>query len=418
MFDALIIGGGLVGSSLACALQQQGLKIGLVESHAWAKDTDVALQYDDRVIALAYSSRNIFKGLGLWSKIASQATPIQHIHVSDRGHFGFARLHSKELRLEALGHVIEAKLLGQALQQKINQARRIDIFAPAQVKQVQLSDELASVDIAQAGKKHHLQTRLLIAADGSNSAVCQQLKLPAQRYHYGQTALIANVTPTAAHNNIAYERFTHSGPLALLPMRENRCSLVWTVRNEQVASLLKMRDADFLSALQQRFGWRLGRFQQIGQRHAYPLSLMVLEQPLQKRLLVIGNAAHTLHPVGGQGFNLGLRDASAVAQSLQQAQQQQHDLGAAKTLQYYKKLRQTDQTQAIRLTNALVHAFSNESGHLSLLRNLGLLSLDQFQPLKQVFAKHMAGLGRQTTRLDAACRDEFNLHINYRFSDH
>lgn len=400
MFDLLIVGGGLVGSSLACALQQQGLNIGLIEAQPWAQNTDAALQYDDRVIALAYSSRNIFQGLGLWSNIAPQATPIQHIHVSDRGHFGFARLHSAPLRLHALGYVIEAKWLGQTLQQTINQSQQIEIFAPAHIKAVQLSEDFATLELEQAGKQQHLQTRLLVAADGSAGAINQHLKLARTQYAYGQTAVIANVTPSSPHNNIAYERFTQSGPLALLPMRENRCSLVWTVQNEQADSLLKLSKRDFLNALQQRFGWRLGRFQQLGQRHLYPLSLMTLRHPVQQRLVVIGNAAHTLHPVGGQGFNLGLRDVSALAQSLQLAQQQQQDLGSAKTLQYYKQLRQADQTQAIYLTNALVQLFSNEQSYFSLLRNLGLLSLDKIPLLKQTFGKHMAGLGRQASRLD------------------
>jgi len=402
MFDLLIVGGGLVGSSLACALQQRGFKIGLIEHKPWAQNADAALQYDDRVIALAYSSRNIFKGLGLWSKIAPQATPIQHIHVSDRGHFGFARLHSEQLRLEALGYVIEAKLLGRVLQQEINQAQKIEIFAPAQINHVQLSDDMATVELQQGDKIHTLQTRLLVAADGSHSPICKRLELPIEHYDYGQTAVIANVTPAAPHENIAYERFTNTGPLALLPMRENRCSLVWTVQDKQVDALLKLNEAHFLTALQQRFGWRLGQFKQVGQRHAYPLSLMVLKKSAQKRLMIIGNAAHTLHPVGGQGFNLGLRDVSALAQSLYVAQQQQYDLGGAKTLKYYMQLRHTDQVQAIRLTNVLVQIFSHEHSNFSLLRNMGLLGLDQIPLLKQKFGQHMTGLGRQVSRLDAA----------------
>ncbi len=392
MFDVLIVGGGLVGSSLACALQNHGLHVGLIEAKPWALNPQASLHYDDRVIALAYSSRLIFQDLGLWTQIAPQATPIQRIHVSDRGHWGFTRLSAQDLRLEALGYVIEAKVLGRLLQQHINQAQQLQIFAPAHIKSVQLTDTQASVEIEQVGQQQLLHSRLLVVADGSASAVCQQLNLSIQRHHYAQTAIIANLSPSVAHDNIAYERFTDTGPLALLPMREQRCSLVWTVKPQQADGLQQLNPPDFLKALQQRFGWRLGRFTQIGQRHAYPLSLISVKNPVQQRLVVIGNAAHSLHPVGGQGFNLGLRDVSALAHCLLHAQQQRQDLGKHKVLTHYHRLRQPDQTRTQRITNTLVQLFSNDIPSLTWLRNLGLLGLDQTSWLKQIFAQSLTGL--------------------------
>jgi len=400
LYDVSIVGGGLVGLSLAHALRGQGLRVALLEAAALASNTAPDTHYDDRVLALAYGSRRIYEGMGLWSTLEPMATPICNIHISDRGHFGSTRLHSRDLGLPALGYVIAAKQLGFALQQALRQIPELTVFAPMQVTGVASTPAAMQLDLLHQQQACQLRTRLLVLADGGQSPLAQQLDLLSQHHDYAQTAVIANITPSLAHQHWAYERFTDSGPLALLPMGEQRCSLVWTLKNTQVAGVLSLSDAEFLAALQQRFGWRLGRLVQAGQRHAFPLHLSQQRQPVRPRLVVIGNAAHTLHPVAGQGLNLGLRDVALLAQTLVDQVRIGGDPGDIAVLQTYAAGRLPDQNQVIRFTDSLVKLFSNDHPLLALGRNLGLLALDRcLPPLKQSLIRQTTGLSRSPTRL-------------------
>jgi len=388
-YDVIIVGGGLVGSSLAWALRASGLRIALLEAGAW---TIPASADDKRIIALSYVSQQIYQGMQIWDAIRPYATPIQHIHISDRGRFGFTRLHCEELRLPALGYVVKAAALARLLREQL-QDSDVTILAPAQFSEVETTADMATVKIEMHGALQTLQTRLLVAADGGNSQVRQHLNIEATERDYGQTAIIATVTLEKPHGHVAYERFTSTGPCALLPMTEHTCSLVLTVRHADAPAILALSEPEFLAVLQQRFGWRLGRCLASSPRQAYPLQLLQVKQAETPRVAVIGNAAHTLHPIAGQGLNLGLRDVATLAETLLERQCAGHDIGDVETLALYMRRQQPDQRWVVGLTDLLVNVFSNAVPPLTCLRNLGLVMLDGIPPLKRQFMQQMVGLG-------------------------
>jgi 2-octaprenyl-6-methoxyphenol hydroxylase len=397
IYDIIIVGGGLVGASLAAALRATPLKIAIIEAAPWFTNKRPP-SYDDRIIALNYASQRIFSSLGLWEKIAPAATPIKHIHISDQGHIGFTHLDSKDLKAPALGYVVSARHLGQCLQEILAESS-IDIIAPAKFLEINQSDKVIDVEIIQNQQSQTLQTRLLVAADGGNSKVRQHLGIRNQTIDYGQTAIIGNVTLEYPHKNIAYERFTPSGPLALLPLQNNDCALVRTVASDKTDEVMALDNQTFLRSLQQQFGWRLGKFLQIGQRHSYPLQLSRIEEHTRPHVVIIGNAAHTLHPIAGQGFNLGLRDVASLSEVIVESLKAGEDVGSDMTLQAYVARQQPDQEQITNITNMLVQVFSNSFPPLVIARNLGLLAADALPPLKKLFVRRMAGLSANSSRL-------------------
>ncbi|KFI21784.1 2-octaprenyl-6-methoxyphenyl hydroxylase [Nitrosococcus oceani] len=396
-YDLLIAGGGLIGSGLALALARQPLRIGIIEAVPPA--THEQPSFDSRAIALAFGSRQIFEGIGCWPAIAPKTTPIRHIHISDRGHFGVTRLEAAQASLPALGYVVEARALGQTIYQGLKNFSQVELLSPARVININSEPAQIQIQIVSQGRIRTLSTRLLIAADGGSSLVRQLLQIPVQRKDYGQTAIIANVATERPHEYTAFERFTNTGPLALLPLGEKRSNLVWTVKNTQVPYLAAVDNETFLAHLQQRFGQRLGHFTRIGKCHIYPLQLLRSQQLLAHRAVLIGNAAHNLHPVAGQGFNLGLRDIAALAQTLADAHKAGHDLGAPETLTAYTQWRQWDQHLIARSTDILVRLFSNDYAGLSLARGLGLTALDLLPPLKRRLMRQATGLAGRQPRL-------------------
>lgn len=397
IYDIVIIGGGLVGASLAVCLQNTSLQVALVETVPWTQ-VDLSPSYDDKVLALSYSTHRIFAGIGLWTQIAPYATPIKQIHVSDQRQFGVTRLSNQLLGLSVLGYVIRARHLGQVLQDALARTSTT-IFAPAFPVQLNIHATPAEVTLNSNGQTHLLPTRLVVAADGAHSKVRQYAGLSVQEQDYYQDALIANMTLQRHHEYTAYERFTINGPIALLPLTDRDCSLVWTVRRSDTERLLALDEDDFLQAVQHQFGWRLGRFMRVGQRQAYPLRLLQIPQPACSRVVAIGNAAHTLHPIAGQGFNLGLRDVAHLAEVISDAQQAGQDIGAMETLKQYMLRQQPDQKRVTYLTDMLVHIFSNAFPPLVTARNLGLLLTDMLPPLKKSLILQMTGLKGYPSRL-------------------
>lgn len=389
--DILISGGGLVGASLACALSGHGLRIGLVEAVAYGDAGGGSGQpaYDDRAIALAAGTQRIFAALGLWPALAERATPIHRIHVSDRGRFGFVRLDRADEGVEALGYVTLARDLGAVLGAHLAGLDDVELISPARVTGVDFVDESARVRIEAAAGGREVDARLLVAADGAQSMLRDLLRVPTTVWEYGQTAVIANVTPGRQHDHVAYERFTDSGPLALLPMSEGRCALVWTLRDDQVDAVMALDDAVFLARLQERFGGRLGRLARVGRRSVYPLRLVRVRESVRARLALIGNAAHTLHPIAGQGFNLGLRDVAVLAEVLLEAQREGRDLGDPAVLGRYADWRRGDHRRVIALTDGLTRLFASPLPPLAWARDLGMLALDLCPPAKRLFA-HLA----------------------------
>ena len=386
-----IIGGGLVGASLALALQDQararGWQIVLIEP--FAPGNAYQPSYDARCSALAYGSALIFQRLGLWERVAPRAEPIRHIHVSEQGRFGATRMHADEEGVPALGYVVENAWLGQCLWQALDSAV-VSWRCPAQVTDLQplVDGYRLSLD-----DDTTLDCDLAVLADGGRSGLRERLGIQINRRPYGQSALIANITPTLAHGGEAFERFTAQGPMALLPMSENRCALVWTRAGEQAERLQQLPEREFLGELQDAFGYRLGALRQVGARHLYPLALVEAQEQVRAHLAVLGNAVHSLHPIAGQGFNLSLRDAIALAECLLESAA---PLGNLATLQRYRERQRLDQELTVGFSDRLTRLFVRDSPLLGQLRHLGLLGLDLLPPAKSLFARQAMGLGTRS----------------------
>jgi len=393
-FDLIIIGGGLAGASLACALKDTSLKIAVIEAHELNTDTQPC--YDDRTVALSYGSRVIFEAMGLWPALAPFAEAINTIHISDRGHFGVSRLTREQEGVEALGYVLENRDVGQQLYAVIEASSNIHLFCPAELNSLQQDTEQVSIEISIDGKTQTLTAALLVAADGNKSQVLQLLNIGSSRKDYAQSALITNITPGKKHNNVAYERFTETGPLAFLPMTQNRCSVVWTLTPEQADYLYALDESDFTAQLQDRFGFRLGQIKKVGKRHIYPLFLQAAAQMVQGRVAIIGNAAHSVHPVAGQGFNLALRDVALLAELIVDKQRAEENIGSPAMLQQYAALREDDIKRVYRFTDVLVRTFSNSIAPVAHARSLGLLLVDLCPDAKHQLAMQSMGLNTGT----------------------
>ena len=397
-YDILIVGGGMVGASLALALRHSGLRLGIIEAVPYGAAAQPS--YDDRSVALAYGSRRIYTGMGVWQRIEQGGvTPIRRIHVSDRGHFGSARLDSDTMGVEAMGYVIENRVLGAALMQLLAASENINLISPAEMNDVEFTAHAAQVSVMQSGVSRSFSARLLVAADGARSAIRTCLGIATTREEYDQCAVITNITLERPHGGVAYERFTEHGPLALLPMSDNRCSVVWSLPPAAAERMLALCDAEFLQQLHTCFGDRLGAFVKSGARHSYPLTRARAAEHVRPRLVLIGNAAHTLHPVAGQGFNLGLRDVAVLAQVLVDAQSAGGDIGDLAILHRYALWRRRDNTAVSAFTDGLVRVFSNALPPVVLARNLGLLLLDLMPPAKRSLMRRTMGLAGRLPRL-------------------
>lgn len=397
VFDVAVVGGGLVGASLACALAGRALRIAVIEPFPF--DSNAQPSYDDRSVALADGTREVFERIGLWADIAPDAGPIREIHVSDRGHFGAARMRAADYGREAFGYVVENRVLGRVFAAALRRAGNVELLCPARLDRFSADASGAWLDITHDGTSRTLAARLVIGADGGDSQVRRLAGISATRAGYGQTAVIANITSQISHGNRAWERFTDSGPLALLPLADDRCSLVWTARNEQVAQIMAMSDTEFLRALQDRFGNRLGRLVRAGARHAYPLTRLRAERCTGTRLALAGNAAHTVHPVAGQGFNLGMRDVAVLAGLIDEACDDDGDPGSVELLRRYEDWRARDHGRVIGFTDTLVRIFSNDFPPLAIARNLGLLAFDLIPPLKTALVRHAMGFAGRLPQL-------------------
>lgn len=396
--DVLIAGGGLIGASLAAALAPLPVRVAVVEAHVPQRLTEPGR--DDRSTAIAEGSRRILDAIGVWPRVAADATAIRSIHVSDRGRFGVTRLTAADHGVPALGYVVENRVLGGALWQKLERAQRLEMIAPAQVVDAACEDGIMRVDIERAGTaRTSLAARLLVVADGAHSTLRERLGVDAERRDYEQVAIVANVTPRRPHQHVAYERFIDSGPLALLPLRNGRCAVVWTVWAEEAPEILALDDAAFLDRLQQAFGQRLGAIIQTGARSAWPLELVTAREQTGVRFAVLGNAAHSLHPVGGQGFNLALRDVAVLAELIAEAISNRGDPGDPGVLERYTQWRHDDQSRSVDFTDGVVRLFTNPFLPVRAARSAGLLALDLLPPAKAALARQTMGLAGRLPRL-------------------
>ena len=389
-FDVIIVGAGLAGGCLALALSESNLRVAIIE--ASTREQRYASPAGDRALALASGTVSMLETLNIWHAIKAFATPIEQIHVSDQGHFGKARLSAKREGVPALGYVITARVIEDYVCRLVEQAPHIQQFCPARLAGVSSSELEASVSLMQEGKADILSARLLVGADGGQSSVRKLLDIDQDITDYGQTALVTTVKTSKAHQYTAFERFTPMGPLALLPSSDGQSSVIWTRTTELAEALMSGSEADFVEQLQSCFGYRLGKLTLSSPRRAFPLSLIRAREMHKGRAVIIGNAVHQLHPVAGQGFNLGLRDVISLAEQLNQQQLQNLDIGESRFLHHYIQQRLQDHTRVIGFTDSLIKLFSNQSSLLALARSSGLTLLDHLPPAKHYLARHAMGL--------------------------
>jgi 2-octaprenyl-6-methoxyphenol hydroxylase len=392
-FDVAIVGGGMVGATLSVALAPLNLRVALIEAipHNAASQPS----FDERTTALSNGSRRILETLGVWPSLSDQATAIRKIHVSDQGRFGFARIDAAEQGLKALGYVVANRALGSALWSRLEESRGLKVFCPAQVSKITAHEQAVSIEIAEQGggtdQPTVIDAKLVVAADGAQSVVRSAFGIEADVRDYEQTAVITTVLPQRFHDNVAYERFTPSGPLALLPLDGGRCTLVLTLTKDLALAALAWSDEEFLAEVQRRFGFRLGRFLKVGRRVPYPLSLTQAARTSAPRCVIIGNAAQGLHPVAGMGFNLGLRDVASLAELIAERAGQDADAGSRELLAEYDAWRSADRGGVIGFTDGLVRIFSNPLSSVRGLRNLGLLAFDLLPPAKAALSRLSTG---------------------------
>lgn len=400
----VIVGGGMVGISLALMLAKHlpasAVDITLIEQFALNNPSSIQQpSFDDRSTALSAGTTNILQELGCWADLEQDAEKIKCVHVSDRGHFGGTRLLAQDYQLDAVGYVIENKQLGQALIKQLQQSS-VTCLAPASVTQCKPKKAAyqLSVDSAAQEEKQqsYIDADLLLIADGAHSPLRSMLGIDVDSTDYQQSALIANVELEQDHRGIAYERFTDEGPIALLPLpdinHKHRAALVWTLPSAKAREISSASPEFIVQQLQQRLGFRMGNITGIGERKLYPLTLIQAREQIRSHMAIIGNAAHFLHPVAGQGFNLALRDCWVLTECLQHAQQQNQALGKLSILNNYLDRQVLDQDLTIGLTNSLVTLFSSTVLPKIVLRQLGLLSLNLLPVAKNQFAQKMMGL--------------------------
>ncbi|USE37231.1 2-octaprenyl-6-methoxyphenyl hydroxylase [Endozoicomonas sp. SCSIO W0465] len=399
-FDVLIVGAGLVGASLVCALEKavikQGLRLAMVETHDLSQPGDIPPGFDARASALSWGTCCIYDQLGLWPDLVGQAEAITNIHVSDQGSFGVSRLQASDEGVPALGYVVKNHLLGDVLLHRLQALQKqgtVTIFSPDEVQRLSPVQGGMRVQL----KQSDVSVSLVVLADGGRSGLMAQLGIGVEQKDYHQHGIIANIALDRPHNGMAWERFAGKGPMALLPLTgdhhfEHRVGLVWTVPDEEVDRIDHLADDAFLALLQKRFGYRAGRFLAVGKRDRYPLAMRIAKEQVRPGLVVLGNAAHAIHPVAGQGYNLSIRDTMALAENISISLERKVPVGELGRLQEYRQQRLSDQSLTSRFCDGLIHLFSRTDSASVLSRNLGLVTLDYCYLVKSKFTRKAMGL--------------------------
>lgn len=414
-YDIAIIGGGLVGASLACALEGfarvHNWSVAVIEAVARPESADEKAErqasdglkssYDGRSTALSWGTRQIYQQLGLWDALADHVAPIRKIHVSDKGHLGATRLHAEDHHVAALGYVAPNKALGQTLLAGVQQAAHVDWLCPYQVTGFEVQAEKHRLNLsADDGSEQVIEAGLVVLADGGQSGLKQQLNIRDYVRPYDQYAIVCNLTLSQPHENCAFERFTAEGPMAWLPLPAPKdIALVWTVPANRIDEINGLTESEFRQKLLQLFGYRLGNIERIGERYQYPLTLVRATEQVRPGLAVLGNAAHYMHPVAGQGYNLALRGVAELAGVLHEAAQNGEALGSLRVLSRYQQRREPDQDAVIGFSDGLIRLFANGNPILGHARAGGLMLLDRLKPAKRWFARQAMGIGGSSVRL-------------------
>ncbi|WP_180054793.1 MULTISPECIES: 2-octaprenyl-6-methoxyphenyl hydroxylase [unclassified Acinetobacter] len=397
--EVIIVGGGMVGLSLALMLAKANIAVKLLEAIQYPNYDDANLapyhsSFDARNSALSRRSVQIYQELGLWEALQEHAVPILEVHITEQGSFGKARLQAEQEKVESFGQVIENAWLGRVLLTQVRAEPLIELIDGVKVTSLTQDADLAYLEAQRGSEVLKLQSKLVIAADGRDSFCRKALGIGVDEHDYDQVAIVTTVQTSKPHNHVGFERFSPLGPLALLPLPgEYRRSVVWPVKTGTEHEWLgEDNDQHFLNALQQTYGDRAGKFQKTGRRFSFPLSQVLAEKQAVGRVVLMGNAAHTIHPVAGQGFNLCMRDAYVLVRYLKEQLAQQADLGDAAMLQDYEKSRLTDQQRVIKFCDSVVRGFSNQNPVLKLLRNTGLIAFDTIPGIKPLVANYAMGL--------------------------
>jgi len=394
--DIAIVGGGLAGASLAIAIAPLGYDIKVIEAVAYKAAEQPS--YDDRTLAMSHSSCRILAGIGLWKDLQAEATPIRKIFITELERPGEVVLDAAELGLTEFGHVVEGRSFGVAVARQLEQLENVEIISPALVKDIEVGSPKTKLLIESEGDGGELEARLVVAADGANSFIRNHLQIPTEYRDYGQTAVICNITPEIEHQGRAFECLTNTGPFAVLPHTGIRCGLVWSVASESAAGVLELDDATFLAQAEKRFGRsELGPFLKAGKRTAYPLRLARAREDIRERLVILGNAAHAIHPIGAQGFNLALRDAAVLAEIL--ADDDQNDPGEFGLLNTYSQWRQQDQRGTIATSDGMTRLFAHPSPLAAGVRTAGLIAHSILPSLRRKSAIKAMGYRGRVPRL-------------------
>lgn len=392
--DLIIVGGGIVGATLACALKDSGLRVTIVEAQTLEKAAA-----RERAYNLSLLSGRIFAGIGVWREILPKIAPYRHIRLSDGEYPRVVEFVPKDLGTEVLGYVAGHRVILQALQEFLKTCDRIQWLCPAEVIEIQREETGVTIAVRVNGETQQLRSRLLIGADGAKSRVRERSRISTRGWKYWQSCLTFEIQHQHSCNDTAFERFWHTGPMGVLPLPGNRCQIVLTAPHA-TANALKELDAErFQQELERRMGGALGQIEVISDRLVFPVQLMQSDCYARSRLALIGDAAHCCHPVGGQGLNLGLRDAAALAQVLREARKQGEDIGSLSVLRRYEKWRKGENLAILGFTDFLDRMFSNQWFPFIVLRRLGLWILRYLHPVKVFALQLMTGLKGRTPEL-------------------
>jgi len=401
-FDLLILGAGMTGASLVHMLAPalaSGMKVGLIDRQTVRWDDDILKRppsFDGRATALAWGSRLLLQQMGCWDAIAERACAIEHIQVSDRGRFGQTHLHHTEQKVEALGYIVENAVLGRALLQNLHSYDGLTLMPETRVETLKMVEQGALLTLSDG---RQLSAELLVMADGARSGLAKQIGIEHIRRDYDSHAIVTQVEMDRAHEHWAYERFSDHGPVAFLPLHERHFAVVWTLDPQQTEQMLAATDAEFIQRLQQQIGHRCGRIRKLGVRQSYPLALVRSTEQVRRGLVLLGNAAHSLHPVAGQGFNLALRDTAALAERLLQQWQAKQPLADLTMLLDYAERQQQDQTNTVVASDLLPRVFASNGKLVAVGRGLGLMALATMDIPRRLLTLHAMGVGQRAARL-------------------
>jgi len=388
-YDVVIIGGGMVGLTLACALGQQEFNVAVVEAYE-PSDIQAGDEYELRVSAISKSSQQVFKNINAWRGMSQRrASPYQHMHVWDSTGDGKIHFDAADLGVDVLGHIIENRVVQFSLYEQCQQLHTVELLCPQQVKDIHFTQQQSEV-VLDDGRC--ITAKLLVGADGANSRVRDSAEISINKSAYEQKGVVAVVKSTMEHKNTAWQRFLPTGPLAFLPLSDGRCSIVWSAENQRADELLSMDDESFCRELESEFDFTLGKVESIGQRAAFPLIRRHANEYVKKGLALIGDAAHTIHPLAGQGVNLGILDAAALAETIVAARSKGQSIYSLNTLRKYERWRRADNSLMMYSMSGFKNLFSNEQSSLSFVRNAGLNLVNSMGPVKHKFMRHALGL--------------------------